>query len=271
MIKRFYEIFFKLPNWLKTYISRRWYELVSVWDKEADMIFMNLGWSSLNSTADKLHLDKSDEPNRYQIQLYHHVVNGIDLKGMDVLEVGCGRGGGASFVKRYHNPATLVGLDITSKAIKFCQNYYNIDNLTFQKGDAESLEFDDNTFDVVLNIESSHIYSNMQKFLRCVYRVLKPGGYFLLADACFKEDIYFLRDSIKNSKFKLKKEENISENVLRALELDSDRKIELIQRKAPKLFRGLISEFAGTKDSKNSAFTFLHSGKLEFFNFCMQK
>ncbi|MGH7787775.1 MAG: MGH1-like glycoside hydrolase domain-containing protein, partial [Candidatus Binatia bacterium] len=39
-------------------------------------------------------LDDADEPNRYSIQLYHRVATQVDLAGKDVLEVGCGHGGG---------------------------------------------------------------------------------------------------------------------------------------------------------------------------------
>lgn len=271
MINRLYKIFFKLPTRLKILLARRWYEAVSSWDKEADMIFMNLGWSNLNSGKEKLQLSDSDEQNRYQIQLYNYVVSGTDLKGMNVLEIGCGRGGGASFVMRYHKPASLIGLDITANAIDFCKSYYTLDNLSFLRGNAEQLEFNENTFDVIFNVESSHIYSNMEKFVNGVHRILKPGGYFLFADACFKEDTAALRKLFGNSEFKLLKEENISANVLRALELDSDRKKLLIEQKAPRIFRSLFEEFASTRESKNSAYTFLLSGKLEFLNFILQK
>jgi len=270
-MKRLYEIFFKLPQPLKLFFTRKWYESVSAWDKDADMIFMNLGWSDLNNDGKHLGLDESDEHNRYQIQLYNHVVSGIDLKGLNVLEIGCGRGGGASFVKRYHNPRNLFAMDITANAISFCRGYYSLENLYFLRGDAESPGITDNKFDVVLNIESSHTYTDMQKFFNNVYRILKPGGYFLFADACFKKNVTELQRLLCSSLFKIIKEENISANVLRALELDSDRKKSLIKKKAPKLFRGLISEFAGTADSKNSPYTFLRSGRVEYLNFILQK
>ena len=33
-------------------------------------------------------------------------------------------------------------------------------------GDSENLPFEDNTFDAVLNIESSHCYASMDKFIK---------------------------------------------------------------------------------------------------------
>ena len=52
----------------------------------------------------------------------------------------------------------------------------------FEVGDAENLPFDDASFDVVTNLESSHTYPDMRAFLGQVRRVLRPGGWFLHTD-----------------------------------------------------------------------------------------
>ena len=49
-------------------------------------------------------------------------------------------------------------------------------------GDAENLPFEDNSFDAIINVESSHCYGNVEQFLREVHRVLRPGGDFLFVD-----------------------------------------------------------------------------------------
>ena len=49
-------------------------------------------------------------------------------------------------------------------------------------GDAEHLPFDDESFDVVTNLESSHTYPDLRAFLGEVRRVLRPGGWFLHTD-----------------------------------------------------------------------------------------
>ena len=49
-------------------------------------------------------------------------------------------------------------------------------------GDAENLPFDDASFDVVTNLESSHTYPDIRAFLGQVRRVLRPGGWFLHTD-----------------------------------------------------------------------------------------
>jgi SAM-dependent methyltransferase len=59
------------------------------------------------------------------------------------------------------------------------------------QGDAEALPFDDGSFDAVINVESSHNYPDLAKFLSEVARVLRPGGHFshvdVFTDARFAE------------------------------------------------------------------------------------
>ena len=49
----------------------------------------------------------------------------------------------ASFVKRYHNPKSMTGVDFAKKAVRFCQNHYDVDGLSFVHGDAENVPFGD--------------------------------------------------------------------------------------------------------------------------------
>ena len=55
--------------------------------------------------------------------------------------------------------------------------------------DSEDLPFPDDSFDAVINIESSHTYPNFSRFLAEVARVLRPGGHFLYTDVRNTPDI----------------------------------------------------------------------------------
>ena len=129
-----------------------------------------------------LPLAASDEPNRFCIQLYHRTATQVDLSGKRVLEVGCGHGGGASYLMRTLHPASYTGLDLNPAGIAFCRKRHNLPGLDFVQGDAENLPFADESFDAVINIESSHLYPRFPRFLAEVARVLRPGGHFLYAD-----------------------------------------------------------------------------------------
>ena len=69
---------------------------------------MNYGYAA---GREPLALDPADEPDRFCIQLYAHVLDGVDVTGTDVLEVGSGRGGGASWISRSLAPSTTTGVD----------------------------------------------------------------------------------------------------------------------------------------------------------------
>ena len=120
---------------------------------------------TLDSDAEKLALEENDEPDRYFIQLYHHVASAVDLEDKEVLEVGSGRGGGSSYIKRYLKPRRMVGIDFSANAVAFCNDAYSVDGLSYQTGDAEHLPFEDESFDAVVNVESSHCYGSMEAFL----------------------------------------------------------------------------------------------------------
>lgn len=259
-----------LPQKVRHSISRILYECLSQMDREANILFMNYGWADLDPETKQIPLSLEDDLNRYCIQLYHHVTSTFDLRGMDVLEIGCGRGGGASYIMRYLNPRSLVGVDISASAIRFCNRHYDIAGLSFVQDKAESLQFDENSVDVIISIESSHCYVSMEQFLNGVYSVLRPGGYFLFADLRLKEQMVTLHQQLRNSGLVLLKEERISRNVVRALDLVNARKEELIKWMIPRLLQSLFSEFAGMKGT-HAYYGKLKTGDMEYLSFVFRK
>lgn len=224
--------------------TNAWYSLLSNLDRHAAIRFLNYGYASLQ--GNQIELLAADEPDRYAIQLYHHVVSGTAIEAKDVLEVGSGRGGGASYIARYLHPKSYTGLDICKPAIRFCQTRYaDHHNLEFRVGDALSLPFADESFDAVVNVESAQHYGDMGRFLQEVHRVLRPGGAFLMA--CFEDpskDV-FPRKSLARSPLRLVREDDITANVARALEFDGARRTALAAEIVPRLLRGVSHEFAG--------------------------
>ena len=231
---------------LKNIFFKIWYWYISTIDKNAQVIFMNYGYSKENQ---KLDLKKEDEQNRYSIQLYNNTASGADLKGKDVLEIGCGRGGGLSYINRYLHPNKVSGMDLNKKAIQFCKKHYKESNNTFVQGDAQKLPFDEASFDIVLNVESSHRYPQVDVFLSEVSRVLKPGGLLLFTDFRQKKGLEQLDNQIKESNFDFVRKENITDNVVESLTLSTPERTALIEKLVPKFLHDLAHNFAGTKDS----------------------
>jgi fatty-acid O-methyltransferase len=145
-----------------------------------EVVFLSAGYEEDPPMG--LPLEEVDEPDRACIQLYHRTAAQADVSGKRVLEVGCGHGGGASYIGRYLHPTSYIGMDLNPNGIAFCRRTHNVAGVEFVQGDAQKLPFPDESFDAVVNVESSHGYPDFPGFLREVARVLTPGGNFLYAD-----------------------------------------------------------------------------------------
>jgi len=118
--------------------TNAWYSLVTRLDKNAEALVLNYGFVDPN--ADPIALDPRLEPHRFGLQLYHHVASRGALAGKDVLEIGCGRAGGASYLAATSDARRYVGLDINKHAVAFDRRHYaQQHNLEFVVGDAHAI------------------------------------------------------------------------------------------------------------------------------------
>jgi ubiquinone/menaquinone biosynthesis C-methylase UbiE len=232
--------------------------------------FLNYGYAALDPCEESIELQAEEEcEQHYSLRLYHRVASAIDLRGKDVLDVGCGRGGGASFVMRHLGPRSVTGVDYVQEAVASCNSRYRLEGLSFTRGDAEDLPFSEDSFDVVLNVESSHCYPSVDRFFEEVVRVLRTQGYLLFADLRAREQMDRLRDQLTRSGLSIVAEESITRNVLRALELDSDRRLTQIRSRAPRWIHPSVANFAGVEGSP--VFEALRTGRVDYVRFVAQK
>jgi ubiquinone/menaquinone biosynthesis C-methylase UbiE len=253
---------------LKRSLWRCWYDFLAARYRQADWTFMNYGYAASGAAAE-LPLARADEANRYSIQLYEHATRPVSLRGARVLEVGCGRGGGCSYLARYREPASVLGVDFSVKAIAFCNRVHSVPGLTFQQGDAEALPCQAGAFDVVINVESSHCYGSMPAFLAEVFRVLQPGGHFLWADFRSEERLAETHRQFDAAGFQRRGASLISADVLRALELISERKREMIRRLVPPLLVPCVEDFAGVRGTR--VYESLRTGAIQYTSGVFQK
>ena len=249
MIARIFIFFVRISPAFQKAIWRWWYQRLGKRAHDSGWTFMNYGYKYKNQKT--LNLTSKDESNRMFIQLYDYVASQIPIKDGEILEVGSGRGGGSSFLSRYHHPKSITGLDYSKSAIKLSNELHgNVDNLFFKLGDAENLPFKDNTFDAVINIESSHCYGNMERFLSEVSRVVKPGGYFGWADLRAKDMVKETEFAFEKSNLTCIYSKTITPEVINALDDIHDTKMKMINNHVPKFLRSAFTDFAGAKNSK---------------------
>lgn len=246
------------------FFVKSWYNYISSHDRSGQVIFLNYGFIG----NEKPRLSEAEETNRNYIQLYHHAVNKLKIKNTRVLEIGSGRGGGAFYVSTHFKPEIYFGLDLSERATKFCKNFYKYKNLKFINGDAMRLPFPDEFFDIVINVESSHTYKSFERFIKEVTRVLKPKGKFVFVDHRPRDKTSELISALKKE-FSIKKKENITKNIVKALDKDSKNKERLISNESPKLLKNLFLDFAGVKGSSiYNRFKFQDS---LYWNFLLKK
>ena len=267
----FIELLMKLADKsprFRRFLWQRWYQYLAGY-RVSDWHFMNYGYEPESEEPFALDLQAADEADRYSIQLYHRVASAGELAGKEVLEVGCGRGGGSSFLKRYHHPREMTGVDFSAKAIRFCQAQHRVEGLKFLKGDAEQLPFSDETFDAILNVESSHCYGSMPAFVAEVKRALRPGGLFLFADFRTPADADNLDQVLQESGLQVLEREIITLQVLEALRLDSERKLQRLEESAPKRLLGTLRRFAAIEGS--DLYEFFENGTFVYLRYALRK
>lgn len=77
--------------------------------------------------------------------------------------------------------AEYHGLDLSPEMIKMAKAKFD-ERVQLVVGTADSLPYADNYFDVVCCVQSFHHYPYPEKAMREAYRVLKPGGLYILSD-----------------------------------------------------------------------------------------
>ena len=156
--------------------------------------------------------------NRHSVKLVLELVGDCDLRGRQVLDVGCGRGGTLVTITQFFEPAQGVGVDLCRAAIAFCRATHAHSSLRFLEGDAEHLPLVDRSFDVVTNVESSHAYPHVEDFFRQVFRVLRPGGCLLQTDLRPASEWRLDSERLRDIGFQIEHDRDITSNVLRACE-----------------------------------------------------
>jgi demethylmenaquinone methyltransferase / 2-methoxy-6-polyprenyl-1,4-benzoquinol methylase len=102
------------------------------------------------------------------------------LDDLSVLDVATGTGDMAILLSRHFPAAKITGVDISTGMLEVGRRklarlkLYN--RITLQPGDSEALPFSDGRFDAITVAFGVRNFENLEKGLREMRRVLKPGG-----------------------------------------------------------------------------------------------
>lgn len=267
MISNIFSFLLRVSPGLKRIAWRKLYEYLSSKYPTEEWTFMNYGY--LDAYGEANPLAETEEPDRYMIQLYHHVASAVDLKDKDVVEVGSGRGGGSSYIMRYLGPKSMTGIDYSKNAIKFSNKHHKVEGLSFFHGDAENLPLTEKSVDVIVNVESSHCYGSMRRFVAEVERVLRPGGFFLFADLRDSEEMDELDKTFMDAGFEVLKKELISKEVVNAMDAIHEYKLEFFQKTVKGWLRKPLNDFAGVKGS--NIHKELSNGEMVYYHYVLRK
>ena len=112
-------------------------------------------------------------------------------KPIKFLDVGCGIGGTSRIIAKKRPDWLVTGISISPEQIKRAGELsvsQGIENVEFIRCDAMQMPFPDSSFDIVWSCESAEYMPDKEAFFKECFRVLRPGGKFVLATWCQRDD-----------------------------------------------------------------------------------
>lgn len=110
----------------------------------------------------------------------------IPTQAEKILDAGCGTGTLTAMMKRTHSLSEVHGIDIDDTVLTIARKKFerNSQHIILHQGTILQLPFENNSFDAVFGCLVLHHLNTQQKqeAIKEIFRVLKPGGIFAVAD-----------------------------------------------------------------------------------------
>lgn len=166
-----------------------------------------------------------------------------------VLEIGCGRGGGAEILLENAPAVNYLGLDLSREHVCACRRRFGSQaRAQFAVADAARLPVPDARFDAALSVEACHHFEDLDAFYAEVRRALRPGGRLLLAGIW--ESGHDSSERIEAAGFRVVERSDITVNVVASLTRTSALRQRLVESlDLPERFRPFLLSWAGVRGS----------------------
>ncbi len=138
---------------------------------------------------------RGDEMEDHHSDITDQTIALMDLKPGDrVLDLGCGTGWASRRLARIVTAGEVVGVDVADEMLRRAeQTSGEFSNVRFVWGSSEGLPFENNYFSKVLSVESFYYYSDQEKALDELRRVMAPGARLFILINLYKDNHYSLR------------------------------------------------------------------------------
>ncbi|TMW60230.1 hypothetical protein Poli38472_000272 [Pythium oligandrum] len=257
----------------------------------------------------KEYQDKHTPNDRSQLRLYEELLGMLENNLPDavkqvyggealresklsVLDIGCGPGGGVCAMQALLPNAEFTGVDVSTQAIARSKANWRrfvkaVPELQHKRSphwfaqDCEQLAATRTaSVDIVCAVQCLQEVEHLSKALREIERVLRPGGFLLIADFIPSDNS---RDRVyhellevatspltaESSLWEVKEERLASSNALRACKLNSSRAQKLIGEFIPEEFRPDMETLFFVENSK--LYCQLERGEMGYQLVCLQK
>lgn len=114
------------------------------------------------------------------------VLDGVNVAGRSVLDIGCGSGGVTLHILRKHGAARVTGFDVEEPVVRHAIDRAVLlgetTRASFVQAPPGPLPFDDASFDIVFSKDAILHVPDKGALFAEIFRVLKPGGAFAASD-----------------------------------------------------------------------------------------
>lgn len=142
--------------------------------------------------ADKYSRQPIADEEAYRTKL--KVTQGYFRPDMDVLEFGCGTGGTAIL----HAPFVrhITAIDFSESMLGIARGNAaaaGVVNVSFKRADIADLPIEGAPYDAVLGLSILHLLHDRNAIIGKVFRMLRPGGYFVSSTTCIGDTMAFFK------------------------------------------------------------------------------